>query len=75
MYEFLYVVFVSLKQLVGNLSFYQVIVITLFIYFFVLTKILMNVEGIIAIVTGMPSVQTQSVPINASARQDIPVMA
>ena len=35
----------------------------------------MNVEGIIAIVTGMPSVQTQSAPINASARQDIPVMA
>ena len=35
----------------------------------------MNVEGIIAIVTGMPSVQTQSAPINANARQDIPVMA
>ena len=35
----------------------------------------MNVEGIITIVTRMPSVQTQSAPINASARQDIPVMA
>ena len=35
----------------------------------------MNVEGIITIVTRMRSVQTLSAPINASAQQDIPVMA
>ena len=35
----------------------------------------MNVEGIITIVTRMRSVQTQSAPINASAQQDMPVMA
>ena len=34
----------------------------------------MNVEGIITIVTRMPSVQTQLAPINVSARQDILVM-
>ena len=69
MHYFLYLGFVSSKQLIGKIIF-------LFIYFlyFFETKILMNVEGIITIVTRMPSVQIQSAPINVSARQDILVM-
>ena len=46
-----------------------------FFFPFFSNKIQMNVEETITIVTRMPSVQILLAPINASARQDIPVMA